>query len=393
MTGGGPGGAVAGGSPLTVEAGLRALQAGGNAIDAAVAAQLMACVSEPLLTGLGGGGLAMVCHGGTTRVLDFFSSMPGLGAEAPGTGTPEVVTLDFGPDTQSFLVGSATVASPGLPQGIAALHAAGARLPLAQLAEPASLAARRGVPVTVGFARALRLLWPIVARDPLLAEALGPGGAPLDVGNSFRLPVLGETLERLGWEGPGFLSEGFGADALLGRLGRAGHLTAHDLRLAAPRWCEPLALQYRGRTVCVPGAPSAAGAMVLRMLHEVEQGGELPAPLGVPHARRIIGAMDRALAACPDDFSGRLAKDGFLQAYVGSGHTTHVSTVDGDGNAVGLTSSLGETAGLLVPETGVIPNNFLGEADVNPRSTRGPPASASSPCAARPCCPTTRACT
>jgi gamma-glutamyltranspeptidase/glutathione hydrolase len=106
--------------------------------------------------------------------------------------------------------------------------------------------------------------------------------------------------------------------------------------------------------------------MVLRTLAELEHTGELPPPLDVPHAQRIIRAMDRALSAVPRDYPGRLAEQGYLEAYVGSGYTTHVSTIDGAGNAVGITSSLGETAGALVAETGVILNNFLGEADVNP---------------------------
>jgi len=366
VIGAGPGGAVAGGSPLTVEAGLRALQAGGNAVDAAVAAQLMACVSEPLLTGLGGGGLAIVRHGDRTQVLDAFSAMPGLGEPAPGPHAPDVVTLDFGPDTQSFLVGPATAAPPGLPQGLVALHQGRGLLTLAQLAEPAARAARRGVPVTVGFARAVRLLWPIVARDPHLAEALGPGGEPLDVGDSFRLPALGDTLERLAAEGAHFLTHGDGARAVLARLGPAGCLTGQDLQACVPIWRAPLQGRYRGRTVSVPGAPSAAGAMVLRILGELEAGGPLPPPLDVQHAGRLIRAMDRALGALPGDYPGRLAERGYLEAFVGSGHTTHVSAVDGDGNAVGITSSLGETAGVLVQDTGVVLNNFLGEADVNP---------------------------
>jgi gamma-glutamyltranspeptidase/glutathione hydrolase len=180
------------------------------------------------------------------------------------------------------------------------------------------------------------------------------------------MPALGDTLERLATEGPDFLTIGDGGSAMRACLGAAGHITPADLAHSAAQWREPLTATYRGRRVCVPGPPSAAGAMVLRMLAELQEGGELPRPLCVPHTRRIIEAMGRALDRLPDDFQGRLNDPDFLKGYLGSGYTTHVSAVDGHNNAVGITSSLGETAGVLVPETGIILNNFLGEADVNP---------------------------
>jgi len=353
---------------------MAALQAGGNAIDAAVAAQLMACVSEPLLTGLGGGGLALVRRSdGETEVLDAFSDMPGLGAPPGPAPVMDTVTLDFGPDTQSFLVGAATVAVPGLPRGLEKLHEGRGCLSLEQLAQPAVRAARRGVRVTVGLARAVRLLWPIIERDPQVSEAFGPGGEPLDVGDSFRLPALGDTIERLAAEGSSYLTTGAGGRAMVACLGASGRLTPEDLATSEPRWREPLWADYRGHRVAVPGIPSSAGALVLRILGQLQAQGPLPEPLSIAHARRIIEASGAALAAQPPDWSGRLCEAGFLEGFVGSGYTTHLSTVDGDGNAVGITSSLGETAGLMVPETGVLLNNFLGEEDVNPPDwPRGP---------------------
>ena len=137
-------GVCAGGHPLTVEAGRLAFEAGGNAVDAAVAAQLMATVAEPLLTGLGGGGLALLRHEGHTRVLDFFSDRPGLGPARPFAPL-EHTEVNFGVDVQRFSCGVASVAVPGMIQGLWTLHQAGGKLPLPKLARWAADQAERGL--------------------------------------------------------------------------------------------------------------------------------------------------------------------------------------------------------------------------------------------------------
>ena len=200
-------GAVAGGSPLTVQAGLEALERGGNAVDAAVAAQLMACVAEPLLTGMAGAGLAMVRMGGTVEAVDLFSTVPSLPSHS--APKPEAIEIDFGPTTQAFHVGPASVAAPGVPAGLWALHSRHGTLPMPVLAESAARAAVDGVPVTAGFERVLSLLWPIQLRDEWCTERFGqpegPGRQrrPLREGDTFRNPEIATTLRRYAAEGPG----------------------------------------------------------------------------------------------------------------------------------------------------------------------------------------------
>lgn len=146
-------GAVAAGSPLTVQAGVHTLRTGGNAVDAAVAASLMACVVEPLLTGLGGAGMAMVRMDDRVDSWDLFADVPGINTPDGAPPPMHTVEIDFGPTTQAFHVGPPSVAVPGMPAGLHAMHAAHGRLPFADLVAPAAKVAREGYPVSLGFAR------------------------------------------------------------------------------------------------------------------------------------------------------------------------------------------------------------------------------------------------
>src|SRR5213083_1338549 len=109
--------AVAAGHPATVAAGIEALEEGGTAADAAVAASLASCVAETVMTGLLGGGHAIYfdAASGSARNLDCFVAVPGLGAEPR---EPELIHLDvpFGAELVHYAVGPASCAVPGLPE-------------------------------------------------------------------------------------------------------------------------------------------------------------------------------------------------------------------------------------------------------------------------------------
>ncbi len=355
-------GAVAAGSPLTVRVGLETLRAGGNAVDAAVAAKLFACVAEPLLTGLGGGGLAIARMAGQTSVCDFFPDAPS------GRGPMTKVELDFGPTTQTFRVGPSSVTPPGLPAGLWAMHQRWGRIPLRELVQPAVEAARDGVPVSAGFALVNSLLWPIQLQSPGSTALYGSSGSPLVEGDTFSNPPLANTLLEYATTGPELFRTGHVAKLL---LEAAPTLRAEDLLHYKPIFRKPLAVPYRDHTAFLPGEPSQGGVQVARTLLELGDG-PMPEPFGFDHVERLADAMDAAERAVPGLMAKELFRTGFRREYLGSGLTTHVSVVDGDGNAVAITSSLGETAGMVLGDTGVCPNNFLGEEDVNPTEHEAP---------------------
>src|SRR3954469_3149963 len=154
-------GVVAAGHPLTAEAGARVLRAGGNAVDAALAAMLTSWVAEPLLTGPGAGGYMLVAAPGQAPVLlDFFVEAPGRGFDVTARGELEAVEVSFGDAVQAFNVGPASCGTPGTPAGIGEASRRFARLPLADLAAAAAALARTGVEVNEAQAYLFDILAP-----------------------------------------------------------------------------------------------------------------------------------------------------------------------------------------------------------------------------------------
>src|SRR5829696_1298965 len=141
-------GIVAAGHETTAEAGVRALRAGGNAVDAALAALLTSWVCEPLLTGPGPGGYLLVAGAGEPpTLLDFFVSAPGEGHGGSGPAFLEPVDVCFGDVVQVFNIGASSVGAYGCPAGVAEAARRWGTMPLEDLAAGAAALARSGVPL------------------------------------------------------------------------------------------------------------------------------------------------------------------------------------------------------------------------------------------------------
>jgi gamma-glutamyltranspeptidase/glutathione hydrolase len=325
-------GALAAGHPLTAEAGAEVLRAGGNAVDACIAAAAVSWICESPLTGLGGGGFLVVHEAGEPRprLLDFFVAVP----ERPASPDELVeLVVDFGDTQQIFYTGPASVAVPGTALGLREAHARWGSVPWNELFGQAIRLARDGVVLNEAQAYLHLILDPLLRYSPEGDALYGPGRA-LGVGERFAVPELADTLERLAAEGPGFLYHG----DVAARLAAHVPITLEDLARYEVLEREPLATRYRGGELLTNPPPSSGGRLLAVGLEA----------LGDAEATSLMIA--RAMEA---QEAARHADD--------PGGTTHISVVDGDGNAASLSCSLGSASGIVVPGTGIHLNNMLGE--------------------------------
>jgi len=329
---------VAAGHPATAAAGVEILEEGGSAVDAAVAAGLASCVAETVMTGLLGGGHAIVldASSGSVRNLDCFCAVPGLGA-APHEPELLHVEVPFGAELVRYAIGAASCAVPGVPAGLGELWRAHGRLPWRRLVEPALRLAREGVEMPEAHAACLRMLEPVLTMREG-ARMYAPGGTLLEPGGRLEQPGLVAALESLAGEGSRGAYTGTIGEALLKLSNhRGGLLTRDDLAAYEPRWSDPVETPWLG----------------LRFL---SRGGLSGVPSTLPRLRplRALSASERLLALVA-------ALDG------GAGpetHTTNLVAVDVDGNACVLTTSLGLGSGDWLPELDLHLNSMLGEADL-----------------------------
>jgi gamma-glutamyltranspeptidase / glutathione hydrolase len=343
-------GVVAAGHPLTAEAGADVLRAGGNAVDAALAAMMTAFAAEPWLTSLGAGGYMLVAEPeGDEVLLDFFVEAAGRGRAAGDHTELIAVDVPFGDVSQTFHVGAASCGTYGMPAGISEAHRRWGSVPLEDLVVAGAAAARAGVPVNAQQAYVFEILAGIAATTPESAAALAiEGRAPVE-GDVIAQPELADALERLAREGCAPFYRGDIAAAVAAWIGeRGGLLRAEDLAAYEVAARTPQRASYRGREVVTNPPPSAGGILIAAALEELD------AQPGPPAVEPLVAALQHAQEQRTPEFLERL------------GSTTHVSVLDGEGLACSVTSSNGSGSGVFVPGTGLHLNNMMGEQDLSP---------------------------
>jgi gamma-glutamyltranspeptidase / glutathione hydrolase len=332
-------GAIAAGHPLTAEVGARALEAGGNAVDACVAAGFASWVAARPLTGPGGGGFMLVhtARDDRTRVLDFFVSVP-----SGPRGEPEEVSIAFDEaTTQLFRVGPETCAVPGMPAGLEAAHRAYGSLPWRKLVEPAIELARGGLDVSEAQAFLHVILAPVLANTPA-------GG--LVAGQRLAWSDLAETLEKIARRGAAAVYRGEIARRIVAQVPAIRRQDLEQYRVIRRR---PVRAPYRGHEFLSNPPPSSGGVLIAYGLRRLEQPGRYGSAAAV---RRLAETMEAQAHARTRRLTRRLAE---------VGGTTHISVVDGAGNAASLSASTGGGgSGVVVPGTGIHLNNMLGEYDL-----------------------------
>jgi gamma-glutamyltranspeptidase/glutathione hydrolase len=336
---------VATSHPLATRAGVHVLEAGGNAVDAALTAAAVLTVAEPPMNGLGGDAFALLWHDG---------ELHGLNGSGRSPGTIDELVVDA--------AGPRSVTVPGAVAAWAELAERHGALGLDRCLAPAIEHAERGVVATPRIAA----LWQA-------AESIdrAPWPAPR-VGERYVLPGLAGSLRRVAEQGPAGLYEGAVAEAIAG----ACWLSLDDLAAHRSEWVEPLRLPYRGLEVCeIP--PNGWGATALIALGIWEG---LDADSGVDRLHGQIESMKLAFADAqryihdgplpaqlldPDHLARRRTEidPGAAGEYGPSrlprSDTTYLCCVDSSGNAISLIQSLfaGFGSGVLAGDTGIVLQN------------------------------------
>lgn len=359
-----PRGVVAAGHPLTARTGADMLRAGGNAVDAAVAAMLASFACEPLLTGLGAGGYLLVAPPDDEPVLlDFFVEAPGRNADPARRAELVPVDVAFEDAHQVFHIGAASVGAYGTPAGAWEAAARFGTVPFAQLAAPAARLAREGVALNDQQAYVVHILAGIATATAQSRALYAPDGRLLGTGEPIAQPELADALELLAREGPGPFYTGAVAGAVADWIReRGGTLTREDL--AAYRVVDrvPVRVAYRDREVLTNPPPSAGGLLIAYALALLDR------EAGPPSVSRVAEVMEAAQAERTAEFLTGLDEPEFEERFLASrlGSTTHISVLDADGWACAVTCSNGASSGEVVPGTGLQLNNMLGEQDLNP---------------------------
>ncbi len=391
----GSGGVVVTNHPLGSAAGHEMLSAGGNAVDAAVAALLALTVVEPMMVGIAGGGVAHLRRPDGRHVVYDCLSHAGAAA-APDMFRPVSDRLPDYMETEGRrnLVGPAAVAVPGNLRGWCDMHGAHGALPFADVIAPAIRFAARGFRVTPYLNGTIQRHAEDLARDAAISEIFMPDGSPAAPGHRLVQPDYAESLGLVARDGAAALHGGALGAALVERLGAGGSVSMADLRAYEAREREAIVGTYRGHQIAGPPPPASSGVHVTQMLNMLE-GYDLAA-MGFDSAERLhllaevirVGFEDRRAASGDPDFvdipvarliskdyaescRARLRDMGGAQTVARSHesrNTTHVTVADKDGFVVSATHTINGLFGarIMVPGTGIIPNNYMYNFDPHP---------------------------
>jgi gamma-glutamyltranspeptidase / glutathione hydrolase len=413
---------VAAANPHAVNAAEEILRAGGSAVDAAIAAELVLGLVEPQSSGIGGGGFLMHYDGASEDIIAYD------GRERAPAGATATMFLDEDGDPLPFIDAQTSGRAIGAPSLVAMLklaHDDHGRLPWAQLFGPAERLAENGFEISPRMARFLAAyaergrLSPDPGARALLFDQRG---RVRRAGYLLRNPQYAATMRAIAAQGPRALSEGPIAEAIVAaarREPRAGSLTLEDLRSVSPRRLEPVCGAYRVYRVCTAGPPSSGNATlaILGLYQRARPQPEGPdnaddwaaflwasrlayadrdhymaddqfvptptreliAPSYLDERARLIDlshAPDRVEPGAP---AGRELLEHWGRAQSEDAGTTHISIVDQWGNAVALTATVESAFGAQRMVMGFFLNNQMTDFALEPTLNGRPVANAVEP--------------
>lgn len=390
------GGAVAAAHPTGSAAGKEMLEAGGNAVDAAVATAFTMAVVGPYHSGLGGGGFAIIhlAKDGSDLAFDFREV-------APGKATREMYLVDGKFVPQKATDGALSIAVPGAVKGYLELHAKYGKLSRARVLAPAIRAATKGFAVTPKYRALAANREQCLKLDPEATRIFLRDGTVPALGVLLKQPQLARTLTLLSRQGDAPFYKGAIARAVVATVASAGGiLSLEDLAGYHTTWRAPLEGRYRGQRVITMPPPSAGGVAMLQTFGLLEARGAKgpasreveamhtfiealrlayvdrakfmgdPAFVEVPVSRLIgpayLGELStridpkkatRSLSIMPKELLPPVKDEGAPPKK----NTTHISVIDREGNAVSLTSTINYYFGscVVAKGTGILLNDEM----------------------------------
>jgi len=380
-------GVAASGSADVSRTAVEILRAGGNAFDAALGALCTAAIAEPLLVSLGGGGFMLALPDGhKPRVYDFF-------CQTPSRRRPESdldfypIVANFGTASQEFHIGLGSMAVPGVIAGVFEAHRELGRMPLAEIVAPAIALARAGILVDDFHHYIIRILRPIMQATPAsfaLYESPANPGRLIRAGELLRNPQAAASLEALVAEGQDLFYRGEWAAQLARDCAEGGgQLTREDLAAYRVERREPVVFRYRGTRCAINPPPSPGGCLIafaLGVMSDWDSSADRWGSSG--HVLNLLRGMRAASVARHRYHLESGLERAEMERLLGantvaewqqglelnslfSRGTTHISVADRDGNIASLTASNGEGCAYVLPGSGIMLNNMLGEEDLN----------------------------
>jgi gamma-glutamyltranspeptidase/glutathione hydrolase len=414
--------AVAAANPLATDAGYRVLKAGGSAIDAAIAVQMVLGLVEPQSSGIGGGAFLLHFDGRAVEAYDGRETAPMAADERLFLGA-DGRPLPF----HEAVVGGRSVGVPGTVKMLELAHREHGRLPWAALFQPAIRLAEEGFRVSPRLNTLLQADAHLRKDPAARAYFFGPDGEPLAVGTRLRNPAYAAVLRRIAREGASALYQGEVAQAIVAKVqghpANPGRMTLADLAAYQAKKRPPICHEHRARghawRVCGFPPPSSGAIAVGQILGILEHtnaaslplAGGLPSPdwlhlyteaarlafadrgqyVGDPDfvqapagswtslldpgylasRARLIGARSMKVAqpGTPGRASSRYAPS---PAQVEHG-TSHISIVDPYGNALAMTTTIEDQFGARQMVRGFLLNNELTDFSFAPADAQGRP--------------------
>jgi gamma-glutamyltranspeptidase / glutathione hydrolase len=377
--------------PLASAAGAETLAAGGNAIDAAIAAFFTLTVVEPMMVGILGGGIAHIRLANGRHVVIDNQSMAPL-STGPTTYTPDPRAAPGTMDTigRKNALGPTAVASPGNLRGWCEALERFGTFPLADVMEPAIRHASRGFRVTPYLHECVADSAADMAHDPEIAKLFLPGGMPIQPGTRLIANDYAETLRSIAREGPDLLYIGSLGTLYADHMAKSGgYITRDDLTRYRTIEREALCGNYRDFEIIGPPPPASGPLHIIQMLNILEGYDVRRLGFGTAETLHLLAEVlkiafaDRAAATADPAFIKVPVEKLLSKAYAAhrraridtgrtqiwsadvapgeSANTTHLTVADGMGNIVASTQTINSLFGAryIVPGTGMIPNNYM----------------------------------